>query len=85
MKRILFILSLIVSSQLSIVNYTSAQNEVTNQYIDNPNFEARFAGWVNENITYNTSKSFTGQDGMVFMEKWVSGGCQGVGACWQSF
>ena len=74
MKRILFILSLIVSCQLSMVDYVSAQTEVTNKYIDNPDFEARFAGWVNENMSYNTSKSFAGQDGMVFMEKWVSGG-----------
>ena len=74
MKRILFLLSLFVGTQLSTVNGLLAQTEVTNKYIDNPNFEARFAGWVNENMSYNTSKAFAGQDGMVFMEKWVSGG-----------
>ncbi|MBQ9560612.1 MAG: hypothetical protein IJV08_11670 [Bacteroidaceae bacterium] len=51
-----------------------AQTNVTTKYIDNPNFEARFAGWVNENMSYNTSKNFAGQNGMVFMEKWVSAG-----------
>ncbi|MBQ8968343.1 MAG: hypothetical protein IJ064_01220 [Bacteroidaceae bacterium] len=52
----------------------SAQTDVTSKYIDNPNFEARFAGWVNTNMSFNTSKNFSGQDGMVFMEKWVSAG-----------
>ena len=52
----------------------TAQTNVTTKYIDNPNFEARFAGWVNENMSYNTSKNFAGQNGMVFMEKWVSAG-----------
>ncbi len=51
MKRILFILSLFVGTQLSTVNGLLAQTEVTNKYIDNPNFEARFAGWVNENMS----------------------------------
>lgn len=74
MKRIAFILLLIVNCQLSIINCLSAQTDVTSKYIDNPNFEARFAGWVNTNMTFNTSKNYDGQDGMVFMEKWVSAG-----------
>ena len=52
-----------------------AQTNVTTKYIENPNFEARFAGWDNAgSFTFNTSKNFAGQDGMVFMEKWVSKG-----------
>ena len=52
-----------------------AQTNMTTKYIENPNFEARFAGWDNAgSFTFNTSKNFAGQDGMVFMEKWVSKG-----------
>ena len=69
MKKIL----LLAFTALSAMNAT-AQTNVTTKYIDNPNFEARFAGWVNENMSYNTSKNFAGQNGMVFMEKWVSAG-----------
>lgn len=64
---------LLAFTALSAMNAT-AQTNVTTKYIDNPNFEARFAGWVNENMSYNTSKNFAGQNGMVFMEKWVSAG-----------
>lgn len=74
MRRIV-LTALAVVSILSFRHSTCfAQTDVTNKYIDNPNFEARFAGWTNENMSFNTSKGFTGQDGMVFMEKWVSGG-----------
>ena len=51
-----------------------AQTDVTKKYIDNPDFEARFAGWENGGMSFNTSKGFAGQHGMVFMEKWVSKG-----------
>ena len=53
---------------------SGAQTDVTKKYIDNPDFEARFAGWENAGMTFNTSKGFTGQNGMVFMEKWVNKG-----------
>ena len=53
---------------------SAAQTDVTKKYIDNPDFEARFAGWENAGMTFNTSKNYAGQHGMVFMEKWVSKG-----------
>ena len=59
---------------LATVSNASAQTNVTNKYIDNPNFEARFAGWTNNGMTYQTNKGFRRQDGMVFMEKWVNKG-----------
>jgi len=59
---------------LATVSAASAQTNVTNKYIDNPNFEARFAGWTNNGMTYQTNKGFRRQDGMVFMEKWVNKG-----------
>ena len=74
MKRIKLILSLMIGCQLATVGAASAQTNVTNKYIDNPNFEARFAGWTNNGMTYQTNKGFRRQDGMVFMEKWVNKG-----------
>ena len=59
---------------LCIMNYATAQTNVTKKYIDNPDFEARFAGWENTGMSFNTSKGFAGQHGMVFMEKWVNKG-----------
>ena len=59
---------------LCIMNYATAQTNVTKKYIDNPDFEARFAGWENAGMSFNTSKGFAGQHGMVFMEKWVNKG-----------
>lgn len=50
-----------------------AQTDVTHK-IDNPNFEARFAGWENNGMSYQANTSFSGKDGMVYMEKWVSQG-----------
>lgn len=70
-KHLLMAVTLLGTLHLSTA---TAQTDVTATYIDNPNFEARFAGWVNESMSYNTSKAFTGQDGMVFMEKWVTAG-----------
>ena len=43
---------------LATVSNASAQSNVTNKYIDNPNFEARFAGWTNNGMTYQTNKGF---------------------------
>lgn len=63
-----------IGCQLATVGAASAQTNVTNKYIDNPNFEARFAGWTNNGMTYQTNKGFRRQDGMVFMEKWVNKG-----------
>ena len=51
-----------------------ADTDVTNTYIDNPNFEARFAGWDNNGFYYSTNSSFSRKNGMVYMERWVSSG-----------
>ena len=72
-KRLLLVIAGLMTG-LAHTSPCQAQTNVTTKYIDNPNFEARFAGWVNENMSYNTSKNFAGQDGMVFMEKWVASG-----------
>jgi len=69
----LTILTLILHSSLFTL-HSVAQTDVTNKYIDNPNFEARFAGWVNENMTFETNNSFKQKSGMVYMQKWVSSG-----------
>lgn len=50
-----------------------AQKDVTSK-IDNPNFEARFAGWENNGMSFQTNANFQGKDGMVYMEKYVSKG-----------
>ncbi len=73
MRRIAFAAALILQSSLFSL-YSAAQTDVTKKYIDNPDFEARFAAWENGGMTFNTSKGFAGQHGMVFMEKWVSRG-----------
>lgn len=47
---------------------------VTSKYIDNPNFEARFAGWHNSGFYYVINNSFGEKNGQVYMERWVSAG-----------
>lgn len=50
--------------------------DVTKKYLDNPDFEARFAAWVNPgSFTYNTNlTSFEGRSNQIWMEKWVAKG-----------
>ena len=36
-----------------------ADKDVTNSYIENPDFEARFAGWFNNGFYYVTNSSFS--------------------------
>ena len=36
-----------------------ADKYVTNTYVENPDFEARFAGWINNGFYYATNSSFT--------------------------
>ncbi|MCQ2111885.1 MAG: hypothetical protein MJY95_00905 [Bacteroidaceae bacterium] len=49
--------------------------DVTSQYVENPDFAARFAAWVNPGkFTYNIANTFEGKSGQVWMEKWVSRG-----------
>ncbi len=64
-----------------------AQTDVTSTYIQNPDFSARYAAWLNEGSTkgavggfqHQTNSDFAGKSGEVYMEKWVSSG--GVGNC----
>lgn len=50
--------------------------DVTQKYIENADFQARFAAWVNPgSFTYNTNlTSFEGRSGEIWMEKWVQSG-----------
>ncbi len=71
---------------LALVAFAAAkgwcQTDVTDTYMQNPNFEARYAGWLNEGTTkgavggfvHQTNSSFYGKDGEVYLEKWVSAG-----------
>lgn len=52
-----------------------AQTDVTNKYLDNPDFAARFAAWENAGgFTYNTANTFSKSKGDVWMEKYVAKG-----------
>ena len=74
MKRLSFLIFLIVSGLFTVSNSLWAQTNVTSKYIDNPNFEARFAGWENSGMTFQTNTSFKRKNGMVYMEKYVDKG-----------
>ena len=73
-KRLILMSAMLMGgiAQLSTFNFQfstcQAQTDVTSKYIDNPNFEARFAGWVNENMTFETNNSFKQKSGMVYMQ-----------------
>jgi hypothetical protein len=49
-----------------------ADRNVTNTYIDNPDFEARFAGWNNNGFYYATNSGFSSKHGKIYMERWVA-------------
>lgn len=51
-----------------------ADTDVTNTYIENPDFEARFAGWNNNGFYFVTNSSFSRKHGMIYMERWVASG-----------
>lgn len=62
---------------LSLLLCTIVANaeDVTSKYIQNPDFGARFAGWINPgSFTYNVANTFAKRNGEVWMEKWVSSG-----------
>ena len=69
MKRPLILFCLL----LTAIN-TMADTNVTNTYIDNPDFEARFAGWINNGFYYVTNSSFSRKNGKIYMERWVASG-----------
>ncbi len=59
-----------------------SQTDVTSTYIQNADFESRFAGWLTEGSTkgavdgfnYQINSSFSSKSGYVYMEKWVASG-----------
>ena len=51
-----------------------ADKDVTNSYIENPDFEARFAGWFNNGFYYVTNSSFSQKNNKIYMERWVASG-----------
>ena len=71
MKR----LSLAASIWLCTLGISAQPEDVTKKYLENPDFEARFAAWVNPGkFTYNIANTFEGKNERVWMEKWVSRG-----------
>lgn len=51
-----------------------ADKDVTNSYIENPDFEARFAGWFNNGFYYVTNANFGQKHSRIYMERWVASG-----------
>ena len=51
-----------------------ADKSVTNTYVENPDYEARFAGWINNGFYYSTNSSFDQKHGKIYMERWVTSG-----------
>ena len=52
----------------------AADTNVTNSYVENPDFEARFAGWNNNGFYYVTNSSFSRKHKNIYMERWVTSG-----------
>ena len=69
MKRLLLSCFLLLSAMSMM-----ADTNVTNTYIENPDFEARFAGWNNNGFYYQINQSFGEKHGKVYMERWVASG-----------
>ncbi len=69
MKRFFCILIAVIT-----VMATLAQQDVTALRIENPSFEARFAGWTNNGFYFVINNSFAGKKGKVYMERWVTAG-----------
>ena len=69
MKRTLLLSCLLFASFNML-----ADTDVTDTYVINPDFEARFAGWDNKGFHYITNSSFGPKSGKIFMERWVSSG-----------
>ncbi|MBR4643730.1 MAG: hypothetical protein IKO73_01020 [Bacteroidaceae bacterium] len=59
---------------LLIATNMMAETDVTNTYVENPDFEARFAGWINNGFYYVTNSSFSQKHGKIYMERWVASG-----------
>lgn len=73
MKRLLTT----VMAAIVAITINAATEDVTNKYLVNPDFAARFAGWDNEgSFTFNVASTFEYRNGEVWMEKWVARGSQ---------
>ena len=68
--------TLLAMAAFSVTAAFAQPKNVTSRYLENPDFEARFAAWVNPgSFTYNVSQtSFEGRSKEVWMEKWVAKG-----------
>ncbi len=51
-----------------------AQENVTEKYVENPNFEARFAGWTNNDFCFSINDDFAGKNGIVYMQRQATSG-----------
>ena len=69
MKRLLLSYILLLAA-LSMM----ADTNVTNTYVENPDFEARFAGWNNNGFYFVTNSSFSKKHKYIYMERWVASG-----------
>lgn len=67
-KTLLFCIFLLMALGLK------ADKDVTNSYIENPDFEARFAGWFNNGFYYVTNPNFGQKHSRIYMERWVASG-----------
>ncbi len=66
--------TLLICNFLLFAAALMADTDVTNTYIENPDFEARFAGWNNNDFRYVTNSSFSRKNGKIYMERWVASG-----------
>ena len=69
MKRTFFFCCLLLTSFVVL-----ADTDVTSTYIENPDFEARFAGWNNKGFYFVTNSHFGQKHGKIYMERWVASG-----------
>ena len=69
MRRLLFPCIFLLSA-LSMM----ADTDVTSTYLENPDFESRFAGWINNGFYFQVNQSFGQKHGKVYMERWVDSG-----------
>lgn len=60
-----FLINILLLSALGMM----ADTNVTNTYIENPDFEARFAGWNNDGFYFVTNSNFSKKHGKIYMER----------------
>lgn len=64
MKKTIFFCFMLLAS----INML-ADTDVTSTYIENPDFEARFAGWNNNGFYFVTNSNFSRKHGKIYMER----------------